>query len=532
MIIDARQVVQDETINCDICIVGAGAAGITLAHELRDSGMEVVLLESGGWKVEDHTRDLNKGEVLEPKIHEPLEEKRRRCFGGATIAWGGRCVPFDEVDFEARPYVPYSGWPITKRDLDSYYMRAHAYCEIGAYTYDVKAALSMPERQKSLIPNLKSEDISLENLALFSPPTNFGKKFRDRLKESSNIKIYLYANCLKISTNQEGNNVDFLRVGSWKKNFLVCAKHYILATGALEVARILLLSNDVHYRGIGNHNDMLGRFYMCHFNSIFEVELTSPDIIWDFEKTVEGVYCQRIISINKEKQKQHKLLNSRIYLWRPDMEEPIHGRGVLSAVFLAKAILRRNLYLPGLFDYLKNILFDFKSVLCFSKKWIDKKIISERKLPSVILKSNSNIHTLRIDAEQAPNPNSRVALSNQRDAFGLNRLKVDWQYTDLDVESIMDTAQLIEQALIKSGAGKIRSLPSLTPSILGHHIGTTRMASSPSQGVVDENCKVHGLNNLYIASSSVFPTSSYANPTLTIVAMAIRLADYLKVVSR
>ena len=529
MIIDARKITTGETINCDVCIVGAGAAGITLANELCDQGMEVILLESGGMKFEKDTQDLNKGDV-DLTVHGPLEEYRRRRFGGATTAWGGRCVPFDEVDFEPRAYVPYSGWPITKRDLDPYYTRAHVYCDIGAYTYQIKDVIPNPACQKSIIPNFESEDISVDKLYLFSPPTNFGKKYLDKFKSSINIKTFIYANCLKIVTVQEGNNVSHLKVASLRKNdFSVYAKQYILAMGGLEVTRLLLLSNDVHSKGIGNQYDLLGRFYMCHISHNVEVEFTSTDIIWDYEKTSEGAYCQRAITIKPDKQLDDKLLNQRAFIERPNISNPEHENGVFSATYLAKGLLKKETAYHHLFKHIKNIVFDFNNVVDFSDKWIKHRIISEIKLPSVLLKSDANIYSIRIDSEQAPNPDSRVNLSDKIDLFGLNRLKVDWQHTELDVQSLIKSSQLIGQALNKCGVGQMRVWQNLIPRPLaGHHIGTTRMACTPYRGVVDDNCKVYGLNNLYIASSSVFATSSYANPTLTIVAIAIRLADYIK----
>ncbi|YAF95017.1 MAG: GMC oxidoreductase [Nodularia sp. CChRGM 3473] len=530
MLIDARKLTPDQTITCDICIIGAGAAGITLAHELRDLGMEVVLLESGGMKLEDETQDLNRGDVVDLRVHGALEDYRRRHFGGATTVWGGRCVPFDTVDFESRPYVPHSGWPITKRDLDPYYARAHVYCDIGSYTYKINDLLCSPQREKTMIPGFKSEEISIDKLYLFSLPTDFGKKYIDTLKKSSSIKVYLYANCLQVMLTSEGNNVNYLEVASFRKNkFFVSAKQYILAGGGLEVARLLLLSNNVQQQGIGNQYDLVGRFYMCHVYHRSEVKFKTSNIISDYEKTFQGVYCLRAISINENIQKQHQLLNHRAYLERPDSSDPSHKNGIISAIYLAEILMKKQANSHQISKHIKNILFDFDGILNFSKKWINKKIISKRKLPPVLLKSDANTYTLRIDSEQVPNPCSRVTLSDQRDNFGLNRLKVDWQYTDLDVDSPIKTAQLIGQALTQSEVGQIRLLPNPIPKALGgHHLGTTRMASSPVHGVVDENCKVHGVNNLYIASSSIFPTSSYANPTLTIVAIAIRLADYLK----
>jgi hypothetical protein len=185
-------------------------------------------------------------------------------------------------------------------------------------------------------------------------------------------------------------------------------------------------------------------------------------------------------------------------------------------------------------SHLKNITVDFPHVFAFASKWIKERLLSKRQLPSVVLGSKSNSYIFHFDAEQSPNYHSRVMLGEERDVFGLNRLKVDWQYTDFDLQNVIKSYQVIAETLQITGTGKLEFEPAKMPDLIkqnlgvgSHHIGTTRMADSPSQGVVDRNCQVHGINNLYIASSSVFPTSSFANPTLTIVALAIRLADYL-----
>ena len=550
MIIDARQLPSDHIIECDVCIVGAGAAGITLAHELRDAGMEVVLLESGGVRLEADTQDLDKGDVVGPNCHPPLHQFRQRRLGGTTNVWSGGCVPFDAVDFETRSHVPYSGWPISKSDLDPYYARAHVYCELGEYAYDVTDALA--DQPKSMIPDLHSEELALDHLRRFSPPTNFRKAYVAALKKSSNIKIYLHANCLKIVTNQAGTIVNHLKVACLDGNeFLVQARHYVLAAGCLEVTRLLLLSDHVQPGGLGNAYGMVGRFYMSHIHGkVAEVQITPRNgaAIWDYERTAEGVYCRRMIRINEEKQLERKLLNFSAILSAPALDNPQHKNGVLSTKYLANLLISRiapatNATVIDLLDqagprylpnHLRNVILDFPHLLRFSGTWVSRNILSNRKFLSVGLKDKSNVYTLEIDAEQAPNPYSRVALSHKKDRFGHRRLKVDWQITDLDVQSVLASCQLIEQALSRSGVGRMRMAPDLMSSSTlnkpmgGHHIGTTRMAREPSLGVVDENCRVHGVNNLHIASSSVFPTSGYANPTLTIIALAIRLADRLK----
>ena len=253
----------DTVIDGEVCIVGGGAAGITLAKELSDRFSDIILLESGGINLEADTQDLYKGEILDPN-HGALEEQRQRQLGGTTNVWGGRCATFDALDFESRSYVSYSGWAISKQDLESYYQQAHDYCELGSYTYKVEEAFG-PDTP--MIPGWNSEIISTDKLWLFSPPTNFKTKYRKFLTQSPQIRTYLHANCLKIITNEEGNTVDHLQCATLaQNNFTIRAKTYILATGCLEVTRLLLLSNDTHKHGIGNQHDLVGRFYMGHIS--------------------------------------------------------------------------------------------------------------------------------------------------------------------------------------------------------------------------------------------------------------------------
>lgn len=523
MIIDARSIAENEILDCDICIVGAGAAGITLAQEFSNQDVKVLLLESGGLKYDQQLDLLNQGEV-DLATHSSLEENRRRQLGGATTVWGGRCVPFDESDFEYQSHVPYSGWPITKKDLDPYYELAHKYCELGAYNYTV-------DDSKSIVPGLNSADISTEQLYLFSPPTNFGKQYLNVLKNAQNVNLLLNANCLNIATDETGNSVDYLNVSSLRRNnFMVRAKHYILAAGGLEVTRLLLLSNDVHKQGIGNRFNVLGRYYMGHLNSYIKIQFSEEiPIIWDYQRLANGNYYQHSIAIREDKRRQYGLLNQRFFVERPSFRDPSHQSSILSATYLAKAWIKKPKISRDFAAHLKNIVVDPQGMLGFSYKWITKRILSKNKLPSVIVDSKSNLYSFRIDSEQVPNPHSQVTLSDRKDSFGLNQLKVEWRYSELDILSIEKSVEVLKQALENCGLGKVASVLRTSPGPQGgHHLGTTRMSSTPENGVVDENCKVHDLSNLYIASSSVFTTSSYANPTLTVVALAIRLADHIK----
>jgi len=548
--IDSRKLQQGYNIQCDVCIIGGGPAGIIMAHELSNSGLKIALLESGGIKLHSATQDLDVGEVLDPTRHAPPHLYRQRRLGGTLNVWGGRCVPFDELDFEARTNLPFSGWPFSKSDLDSYYKRAHNYLELGDYKYVVTSAL--PGNPKPLISGLKSELICSEKLWRFSRSANVMNSWTDMLKRSQHVNVYLYATCLKLITNDIGNEVVSLIATSLERNEIdVTAQQYVIAAGGLETPRILLVSNDVHSEGMGNKYDLVGRFYMSHLHGIVgHVEMTPMDRATNlgFEMTAEGVYTRRMLSISEAAQTDRRLLNFSACLNHPVSRDPMHKSGVLSTrylkelwfpqIALKRSIRRRantnRMTAQQAFGHVQNIVLDAPQVLRYFGERVFDKIRHRKSYYFPVTSTHSSSYLLTIDAEQAPNPDSRVFLGDDKDIFGIRRLKIDWRVTDADVESVLTSCGLLASELKRSNVGKFRYDPRIVPSryvtrsMGGHHMGTTRMAQEPSLGVVDENCRVHGVGNLHIASSSVFPTSGCANPTLTEMALTIRLADHLK----
>ena len=407
-----------------------------------------------------------------------------------------------------------------------------------------------------MIPGLASDEVSTDGLYLFSPPTNFGLKYREALASAANVRVCLFANVSELLVDPAGARVASVAVATPSGRALaVEAKRFVLAAGGLDVTRLL--------RGLGSAptwrtgTDLLISSVATTCASASSTTSRSSSTrrarSGTTERSRDGAWCQRTIFLPEDKQRQHGLLNHRARIEHPDIADPSHGSGVLSATYLAKSVLMSQLAKRYLSDrvnvvsrgvlgrapeglspsrlYLehgKNVVLGLGDVARIGRRWLFDRILSERKLPSLVMESDANTYTLRIDAEQAPNPSSRVTLADDRDAFGQRRLRVDWRVTDLDARSLGEIARRLGAAIATSGAGRIRSIPELAPQATGgHHIGTTRMAADAAHGVVDANCKVHGVDNLYVASSSVFPTSSYANPTLTIVAMALRLADHL-----
>jgi choline dehydrogenase-like flavoprotein len=500
-------------------------------------------------RADQRTQALYKGEVADAERHGPLDFYRQRRFGGTTTTWGGRCAPFDPMDFERRDHVPDSGWPISRAHLEPYYARAHQYLHLGEFSYD---AARLPAGRHPMVPGLPSDRVRQDTMWRFSLPTNMAREFGGILKQSRRATVHLHANCSKVVTNDEGTAVTALEVASLSRNrYRVEAEFYVLATGGLEAIRLLLVSTDRHTNGLGNAHGLVGRFYSSHVTGeLGKVQFlpVGRPIIWDYERDADSVYVRRNLSIVEDVQRAEGLMNFRCTLASPPADDPSHRNGVLSAVYLAKRFLVRRI--PPEFSkelaspmapyrkvmqHSRNVVLGAPQLARFSVKLLRDRILPERKLPSIMLPSPTNVYSLHFDAEQGPNPESRVTLSEARDAFGTRRLRVDWRYSDRDVASAVRSFEILRSEIERSGVGRVSEPVGGVAdaihrgvSVGSHHIGGTRMASEPARGVVDAECRVHGVANLFIASSSVFPTTSYANPTLTITALALRIADRIR----
>lgn len=547
MIKSANSIEHNITIETDICIVGAGAAGIPLALEFEQTITKVLLLESGDFKEEKETQDLYSGSVSNKAMHSPPDKYRQRRFGGSTTIWGGRCVPFDPIDFEKRSYIPHSGWPITAGDLADFYPKANNYLEAGYYCYDARNAFN--PAPKPMFEGFISSAFSTDGIERFSCPTDLGKRYRHRFTQSSNIDLLLNANVIAIELNNPGTEVDFLQVATLNGNaFKVKAKFYILAIGGIETTRLMLASNSIHKHGIANHNDILGRFYMCHIAGNvgrLKINGATNKVHHGYEISPEGIYCRRRIQLTAEKQKELGVSNMVARLHFPKITDPSHKSGILSGLFMAKNFVSYE-YGKRLKDdeedtlklkakHFLNILTDPFNTFKFLLHWLTKRTLAERKFPSVILPNKSNQFSLEIHAEQIPNKNSRIYLTSEKDALGMPKIYVDWQYLAEDVEAVKKTLKLFSEEITKNEIGNFEfDADNLETELMrfgaygGHHIGTTRMGNDSETSIVNKDCRVHGVSNLYIASSSVFPTSSQANPTLTITAIALRLASHIR----
>ena len=516
MHIDARTLEDGSLIEGDLCIVGAGAAGISMALEWINAGRKVVLLEGGGFDFEPQMQDLYRGDIVGLPYY-PLHAARLHYFGGTTNHWAGMCSPYDPIDFEVRPWVPHSGWPITRADLDPFYERAQKVLELTPY-YDYDAD-SWTRRDSTLVPFALDRRAFLTKMWQFSSPTRFGKRYRDAIVGASAVHLYTYANVCEIQANEAVSAVDELRVRTIEgKEHRVRAARYVLACCTIQNARLLLASNTRATSGLGNGHDLVGRHFMEHLEipsgqlALAGTPIPSTALYMAGFRSATRV--QGELAANAAMQRKQRMLNATV-----SVQNMVPGEEAKSTF---------QFFNPDLLDAMQR-----------AQKGDTTAIKQVRKVFSAFAPSTAgtrlfNLHTRQ---EQAPNPLSRVTISRERDALGVPRAQLDWRLTDLDFHSFRAFYDVLGSELGRSGVGRARVQTWVTasdrqwPTTLSggwHHMGTTRMHRDPKQGVVDPDCRVHGLGNLYVAGAAVFPTAGCANPTFTLVAMSLRLSDHLK----
>jgi len=547
VIVDASNIANGTKLPADLCIIGAGVAGIAVALEFEHSQISVLLLEAGGVKEAAATQAFYDGDVIDRSLHPPLTRYRRRALGGSSGIWGGRCVPFDPIDFEARPWVPRSGWPLRYEDLLPYYKRASWLCEAGDFAYSADEAF--PDGMPAILSRFRGRHFTDTTLERFSCPTNFGMRYRKRLLAARNITVLLRASAVELDEGRDGQSVAEVSVATLGGlRFSVQPRYVVLAAGGLEVPRLLLASRRQRPAGIGNAHDQVGRCYMSHIaGTIGKVSLPAAfgRPCHGYRTSDDGTYCRRRFALTADAQQRLGVGNFIARLHHPAPRDPSHRTGVLSALFFARPAIRFEyaLRLHGhgklsARDWLRhlcNVAFDLPDTCRFAWHWLRDHSLAERKFPSVIVRPKGGQYSVDFHAEQAPNLQSRVKLGTKRDALGMPKLVVDWRVTPLDMRTVREALAALKADFSQTGCATLEYDPDEVEACAlrygaygGHHIGTARMSASPQDGVVDAQCRVHGMENLFIAGSAVFPTSSQANPTLTIAALALRLADGLK----
>jgi choline dehydrogenase-like flavoprotein len=554
MIVDPSELYDVEGLEADICILGAGPAGLTLARELEDEGRRVLLIESGGLEFDEATQSLCDGPGDDAPDPYCL---RRRQFGGTSNMWGAqlgegrlgvRYAIMDEVDFEPKEKVPHTGWPFRKGHLEAYYERAREL--VGVAPYDVSR---WEDRDEARRLNFVGDRITT-SVVQFGPRDVFLKECRERVAASKSLHAYIKLNVVEIESNPEATRATRVKAATLDgKQLWIAARTFVLAAGGIENARILLLSDGSAKAGLGNRNDLVGRFFIDHYGHfggmVFPADrdIFNHLALYDIRK-VDGFPGMGVVVPTRALIRRESLLNTVTYLV-PKYPTYHHSRMASSAKRLLRArilnqpVERKPDRPEGVAEHLRRIVVG--GAAHFPHK-LYRKLIVRRPFPdtsivwggwSALPHKEREFGAIEIQQhiEQAPDPENRVLLTDERDRLGCRKARVDRRLNEVDRESLRRINLILREEFARSGIGRfVIDEDFVTPEFssmshgASHHMGTTRMHDDPRSGVVDATCRVHGMANLYVAGSSVFPTGGWANPTLTIVALAIRLADHLK----
>ncbi len=493
---EAATLARGARLDADVVVVGSGPAGLTVALDLAGRGIDVLVVESGGRGVSPEARDLDRGEV----VGEPLRfaeapydtsSMRLRVLGGASGHWAGMCRPLDDLDLRARPWIPGSGWPIDRADLEPWYRRAEATLDLGTTGWDPEAWY---ERcgTSALLPG----DRLTTTIFQFSPPTRFATDFERALEAPTGPRVVVGATAVDVALDASGRRIDELTLRRADGGTLTArATTIVLAAGGLEVPRLLLAWDGG--RGVATSSGLVGLGYMDHpHRTAGQVRATlgselPPLYAWG-DAPGDGAPAKVWAG------------------WSPTPElQEAEGLGQ------AVALLRFT-------DALTGATAEPTAVTDAMGRLVSWTID-----PAV----HRAVVTVR--AEHWPGPGSRVTLGTDRDASGLPRLRLAWRPGPEEERTMRRTVELLAEELGRAGLGRVEVDPRGRPLAEGpleigcHPMGATRMGDDPSASVVDPDLRAHDVENLYVCGSAVFPTSGHANPTLTVVALAHRLADHL-----
>ncbi len=550
MKINTEALNNQEEIVSDVVIVGAGPSGITMADEWRQYGYRVNVLESGSDQPSQAVQQLSSG-ALSGHLYEPMESTHIRQVGGTANhlilkltdkQYGYRYTPMEAIDFEERDYIPHSGWPITKSDLDPYYALVHHKCEIGDYDY---TAARWNKQNDALLPmpNNKAET----SVFMFGPTRKFNHDFPLNVSQSEKVDLYTNATAVELICDDSGQAISAVLVKTFDgKEILFKATYFILAANALQTPRLLLNSrrHPQHPNGIGNQHDNVGRYYMDHclvpFGNFVPNDLKYINQMRFYDmQGVDGASVLGRVLLAEQFKRQHKLLNTAVILfpmsWNQKDLDAMYSLDILKTHFR----WHWKEYPKDLGKHLWNVF--------QGRNRLFRAIIEKIRFGVPILvglgnggwsRSNQNekkYHRLELLAlvEQSPRPENRVTLIDEKDALGYPKIQAHYTWADSDIENYKKTITHMGETIEATGLGRCDPPESPVESVkesygLHHMMGTTRMSKNPEDGVVDQNCKVHGVDNLFIASSAVFTTGSFVNPTLTNLALGLRVVDHVK----
>ena len=493
MLTDARTLPDGTAFSPDLAIIGGGPAGIALALQLADGKRNILLISAGGLEFDRAVQDLYAGQASE---YVPLEAGRLRYLGGGTNHWGGWCRPLDPQDFEARDWVPHSGWPITRKALEPYYPKAQQLVEAGPWLYD-QGGTARAAAHGAILPlgdgGLYTSWFQFSKTRGGVLPTPFGLRYADDLKRAPGLNLLHDANITAIRLAPDAQRVARLDAVTLNgKRITVTPRVTVLAAGGMENARLLLVSNDVMTAGIGNQNDLVGRFFGDNPVPRDVATLVSfggrPGPFYSSNLNMgDGAILRAVFAVSAEFARKSRCLGSLTTVEYP-VELDDTGKAAVATTAAALGVDA----------------------------------------------SGGRAYSLGCGLELMPDPDRRLVLTGEKDALGMPRLKLNMHIADSDFSLYRRTLVELGRQLLASKAGMLRINKHSRADWMAtmdwghHHIGTTRMGHDPRTSVVDANLRVHGLGNLFVTGSSTFPTYGASNPTLNLIAVTLRLGDHLK----
>ncbi len=506
----------------DALIVGSGPAGLVLATELAKAGKRVCVAEAG---TEEYSNERQRpyAPAAAPDQYADPTFCRLRMLGGSSNHWQASTTPFDPIDFEELAWVPGSGWPISLDDLKPFYQKAAIACGTGDDGYGLarwSRQLGMQAEHQFAL----SGELAVNVVKASQPPRRFFNDNRAEIDSLQGLLVLSAANLVALDFDGGTGLVRRAKlVGYAGEEATVSARAFVLACGGIENARLLLNFNEEYQNRLGNQSESLGRYFMDHpllLAAAFFPSGSGMDFL-DKKYFDDSRRVNLFLQLGETSLRKHKLMNIRMPFHKATQFE------ISSAVESLRVLRDNGASTDDLMAHIGNVFGDIDmAVEAISRSTFERRLFDHAQ--------DFGGYRLPIMIQQAPHRANRVTLGPERDQFGLKRCLIDWKLQDSDLENMWRSLEVVGDSLSTSGLGTLDVLREFEDDLRSeklffsyHHMGTTRMAETPSKGVVDRHCRVFGTENLYVAGSSVFVTGSHVPPTLTIAALALRLGAYL-----